>query len=105
MVFPRLLDPAPFAALAVGLWIVELPSFCQVPSRGIRCLGLHQFGVGEVERADCGAQGRAWYGMGDVRSHRRGGKAASAGDACGGGHGEETAPRRIAWREHYGVVD
>ena len=37
-------------------------------------------------------------GLGDVRCHRSGGKAASASNACDGGHGEKTAPRRIYGR-------
>jgi hypothetical protein len=33
------------------------------------------------------------------------GKSAGADNACDGGHGEETAPRRVAWREHHWVVE
>jgi hypothetical protein len=46
------------------------------------------------------------HGRGDARVHRSStGKGASTDDARDGGHGEETPPRRIAWREHHGVVD
>ncbi len=55
-------DPALFAAFAFGRWIVEFPSFRQVPSRGVRRLGFDEVGVGEVEGPDRCTQGRAWYG-------------------------------------------
>jgi len=48
-------------------------------------------------------QGR--NGLGDVRRPRGSGKGASTDGACDGGHGEETAPRGIAWREHHGMID
>ncbi len=50
----------------------------------------------------------SWHGDGrkDAWVHRgRSGEGTGANGACDRGHGEETAPRWIAWREHHGVVD
>jgi hypothetical protein len=42
------------------------------------------------------------HGRRDARVHRASEKGASANDACDRGHGQETAPCRVAWREHQG---
>src|SRR5450755_1704865 len=76
-------------------------------------LGVDCFAVGDVRRPFVGDQRKGrirravpghGHGRRDARVHRSGcGKGASTDGACDRGHGEETAPSRIAWREHHGA--
>jgi hypothetical protein len=73
-------------------------------------VGDMSFSVGFDQTKHRVRQGRRRWRDGDgrrnARRHRGGGKGGASTDgACDRGRGEETAPRWIAWREHYGVGD
>ena len=102
-----LLDPFPGRAVASGLRVAALPIHPYRLDFLVVRLGGDEAGVERTDRVtERTACLRHRDGLEDALVHcGSGGKSAGADDARDRGHGKETAPGWIAWREHHGLIE